>query len=176
MISEKDREKTHDFLMIETVQPSIIINREQVATGLSLPDLFPMASSSPYLTSWGKAGGERIPLFDLDRSLEEVFTAQGPKSGLRVGLITEVAHFHPRNRNRWEKILSNCPERLSGDRVGFLVDSRIDIVEIPIREVRPLPVNLKPRYREEGIIGCRFYPSDRLALWIDLERLLFIQA
>ena len=162
----------HEFLILSYPDIGLIMNRNQFFAGIFLTDAGKIETRFRYFRLSIKYNEEKLPLFDLDTFCADHFACRR-QDDLSIVLISDASLFSVEHRILYEDLILRENPDLSHRYIAVKADSKCRIESIPLSEVKQIPSGLRAKYKEKGILGCRFPAQESIHYFLDIELAIF---
>lgn len=170
----ENKKRVVKFLSSTYGKTDFLINKEDIFSSIIMESVRTVGSRLLYLSSVILFKGQLLPLFDIDNWLKQTFGIEKKeKSYLTLILRTEL--FSSENREYLKRFYweNGVTARFSKKYVALNISGDTVISGLDLNEMRLLPFSLIRRELDNGILGVKFLPGDRVQYLINIEEILF---
>jgi hypothetical protein len=112
-----------------------------------------------------------VPIFDVDTFLHQHFQCR-VETLVKFALICEVSTFSEDFRTIYHDTVSQPHPELSSSYIALTVGSQAQIIQIPLLEIHRIPLGLRTKHFQHGVLGCRFPATQKIQYFLDIETIL----
>ncbi len=154
-------QRRHDFLELSYDGLGFLVDRDSFFSSLYLERESGIVEFN----------GDNIFTFNMDRLLGREFKLKESES-LKLALICDTEGYTEESRKKFSGLVKELDD-ISTRYIALKIGSQAEINSILLDEIKLIPVSLRKRLLNEGLLGCRFRKPEYPQFLIDLEAFVF---
>lgn len=162
------------FLEIASGEVDVLLNSSEFTESTLLGETRRVERGASFLDGVASLAGTEVLVFDLLMFVTSLFSfpSEAPRKDRTKAVLVDVAGFSEDSRRAFGNYVEKVDKSVSPSLLLVQVGGSLQLVRIPLSQLKLLPAGIRAICRARGVVAMRFGDDGRPQYLLDLESIV----